>query len=326
MHHIVYLCSSLISLFLSVITAILPLSSYKPINADDIKLNVAIISDTHIDSRLPCGKAYLKQAFKDMNSDEANNDALIVCGDLTNYGEEAGIVDFFEILTETSTVENKIITMGNHDIGHTEELGMTNEEAREQFLKYHNQFLGTDYDKVYYSYEVNGYKFIVLCDESEDNWDEFEIYDEQIQFLDKELESASKTGLPVFVVCHEPTVGQNGQEIVHDGGSMNPESSEKIVAVMEKYKNVFYISGHMHEGINGNYTEENLGFRNIETVNGVTYISLPSYLLFNRYGYMGNGKGMQMEVYEDEVIFRARDFSLSKWHGGDAYTYVVPLV
>ncbi len=325
MYHIVYLFYSLFYLFTSVITAIIPGAAYAPVRADEIQLNVALISDTHIDSRLPCGKLYLKQAFKDMEKSEVKNDALVVCGDLTNYGEEEGIIDFFEILTETSTVENKIIAMGNHDIGHVEDLGLTNQEARDYFLKHHNAFLGTEHEKNYYSYDVKGYKFIVLCDESEDNWDEFEIYEEQTAFLDAELAEAAETGLPSFVVCHEPTVGQNGQEIVHDGGSMQPESSERIVAVMEKYDNVFYLSGHMHEGINGNFTEENLGFRNIETVNGVTYVSLPCYLMFNRYGYMGNGLGMQMEVYENEVIFRPRNFSLSKWYQGDAYSYSVEL-
>ncbi len=326
MYHVIYFLSSILYLFTSVFTAIIPCAAYEPINSDEIKLNVAIISDTHIDSRLPGGKAYLKQAFKDMEKASVKNDALVVCGDLTNYGEEEGIIDFFEILTETSTVESKIIAMGNHDIGHVEDLGFTNQEARDWFLKHHNDYLGTEHEKNYYSYDVKGYKFIVLCDESEDNWDEFEIYEEQTAFLDAELAEASETGLPSFVICHEPTVGQNGQETVHDGGSMQPESSERIVSVMEKYDNVFYLSGHMHEGINGNFTEENLGFRNIETVNGVTYVSLPSYLLFNRYGYMGNGMGMQMEVYDDEVVFRARNFSISKWYGGDAYTYSVPLV
>ncbi len=325
MYHVVYLLYSLFYLFTSVFTAIFPSSAYAPVRPEEIKLNVALISDTHIDSRLPCGKAYLKQAFKDMESADVKNDALVVCGDLSNYGDEETIIDFFEILTKTSTVENKIIAMGNHDIGHVSDLGLTNQQARDTFLKHHNDFLGTQHEKNYYSYEVKGYKFIVLCDESIDNWDEFEISKEQTDFLDAELAEAAQTELPVFVVCHEPTVGQNGQEIVHDGGSMQPESSEEIVKVMEKYDNVFYLSGHMHEGINGEYTEENLSFRNIETVNGVTYVSLPSYLLFNRYGYMGNGMGMQMEVYENEVIFRARNYSISTWYKEDSYTYSVSL-
>ncbi len=314
----------IMALITAILSTLFPYDTYEPIKADDILLNVALLSDTHIDTRLPCGKLYLRQAYLDANSAVVPNDVVVVCGDLTNYGDEQSIIDFFEITTKTSKVPYNIIAMGNHDIGHVEDLGFTNAEARAWFLKHHNNYMGTDFDKNYYSYVVKGYKFIVLCDESYDNWDEFEIYEEQVNWLDSELKDGEKNGLPMFVVCHEPTVGQNGQEIVHDGGSMNPESSEMIVEVMEKYENVFYLSGHMHEGINGDWTENVFGFRNIETVNGVTYVSLPSYLLLNRYGYFGNGLGMQMEVYEDEIIFRARNFSISEWFGD--YTYSVPLV
>ncbi len=326
MVHVLYFFTSIISLFLSIFTAILPgTMPYKPLK-DDIKLNVALISDTHITGYLPAGQAYLFNAFRDIDNSYVQNDALVVSGDITNFGDKTSVENFFKILTLGSSVETKIIAMGNHDIGRIADKNMTNQEAREQFLKYHNEYLGTQYDKNYYSYDVKGYKFIVLCDESEDNMDMFEIYDEQAAFLDGELAEAAERGLPSFVICHEPVVGQNGQAIADLGGCLLPESSDLIISVMEKYDNVFYISGHMHEGINGDYTQEKLGFRNIETVDGVTYISLPSYLLPNLYGYMGNGMGMQMEVYENEIIFRARNYSTSEWFGYEAYQYSVPLV
>ena len=80
----------------------------------------------------------------------------------------------------------------------------------------------------------------------------------------------------------------------------------------------------MHEGINGKLTESVLGFSCVETLNGVTYVSLPTYLLVNRYGIPWNGLGFQMEVYEDEVIFRARSYMTSKWYL--AYEFEVPIV
>ncbi len=329
MEHIMYFFSSIIYLFISFVGIIVPGTNapYTPVNPDEIRLNVALISDTHIDSSLPAGKLYLAQAFRDIETSTVKTDAVVVCGDLTNYGEEQGIVDFFEIMNANSTIEYKVIAMGNHDIGHTEDLGMTNQQAKDQFLEYHNRYLGTNHEKNYYSYDAKGYKFIVLCDDSEDNWDTFEIYDEQAAFLDAELQTASASGLPAFVVCHEPLIGTNGQQTIYgDGGSLDEESTARIQPILEKYKNVFFISGHMHQGINGDYTEKNLGFRNIETINGVNYVNLPSYLLFNRYGYMGNGMGMQMEIYENEVVFRARNFSTGDWYNPDRHTYSVPLV
>lgn len=317
------LISQITAFVISILMAVFPCFNYSP-KSDDIKLNAAIISDTHIDTRLPCGKAMLKKAFTDMNNNSAENDAVIVTGDLTNYGDDASLADFFEILTQNSKAKNAIITMGNHDIGHTEDLGMTNDQARERFVKMHNEYLGTKHEKQYYSYVINGYKFIVICDESDDNWDTFEISDEQVRWLDAELAEGTKDGLPVFVVCHEPYVGINGQPTVWENGTMEPVDGEKVKAVLQKYENVFYISGHMHEGINGKFTQEVFGFCCVETVDGIHCISLPTYTLVNRYGLPNNGLGFQMEVYENRVVFRARNFITSAWYL--PYEFTIELV
>lgn len=313
----------IISFFQAIILFLCPCLNYS-VKSDDIKLNVAIISDTHIDDRLPCGKLMFKRAFKDMNNCSTPVDVAIVAGDLTNYGDEASIIDHFQIFSENCNAATKISAMGNHDIGHVRDLGLTNQQARDTFLKYQNEYMGTDFDKNYYSYDVNGYKFIVLCDESESHWDTFEMFDEQIAWLDSELAEATANGLPAFVICHEPLEGVNGQPIVWDDGVLDSESSAKIKAVLEKYQNAFYISGHMHEGINGELTEKLLGFSCVETLNGVTYVTLPTYLLINRYGLPLNGLGFQMEVYEDEVVFRARRYLTSMWYS--AYEFEVPIV
>lgn len=316
--------SKIFAMIQALIIMICPCMNYSVRSEADIKLNAAIISDVHIDTRLPCGKALLAKAFKDMNKCTTPVDAAIVTGDLTNYGDEASIIDYFKIFSETSNAATKISAMGNHDIGHVRDLGLTNQEARDYFLRHQNEYMGTSFEKNYYSYDVNGYKFIVLCDESEDNWDTFEMYDEQIAWLDSELKEATKDGLPAFVICHEPVEGVNGQPTIWDNGAMDSESSTKIKAVMEKYSNVFYISGHMHAGINGDLTDKVLGFKCVETLNGVTYVTLPTYLLVNRYGIPWNGMGFQMEVYGEKVLFRARNFVSSRWYS--AYEFEVPIV
>ncbi len=316
--------TKILAMIQTLIIMLCPCLNYSVRSEEDIKLNAAIISDVHIDTRLPCGKALLKKAFKDMNGCKTPIDAAIVTGDLTNYGDKESIVDYFKIFSDTSNAVAKISAMGNHDIGHVRDLGLTNQEARDWFLEKQNEYMGTSFEKNYYSYDVNGYRFIVLCDESEDNWDTFEMYDEQIAWLDSQLADATKDGLPAFVICHEPVEGVNGQPIVWDDGAMDSDSSTKIKAVMEKYSNVFFISGHMHAGINGELTEKVLGFKCVETLNDVTYVTLPTYLLVNRFGIPWNGMGFQMEVYGEKVLFRARSFISSRWYS--AYEFEVPIV
>ena len=51
--------SRLTAFIISVIMTVFPCLDYSP-ESDDIRLNAAIISDTHIDTRLPCGKYLLE--------------------------------------------------------------------------------------------------------------------------------------------------------------------------------------------------------------------------------------------------------------------------
>lgn len=315
--------TQIISFIMALIYTLIPFVNYSP-KSDDILLNVSIISDTHLDDRFPGGKLNFKKGLQDMNRMKADNDAVVVVGDLTNYGDEASVECFYELMEKHCEVpaESWVVATGNHEIGHPEEF--TNEEARQNFVKYHNEYTGQGIENAYYSVDVDGYTFVVLCDQSEDNWDSCDIYEDQLAFLDAELARGTAEGKPAFVICHVPVEGVNGQEVIYEDGGLDPEYSEAVKGIMEKYENIFFISGHVHTGINGYISEELFDISCVEEYNGVTYVNLPTYGIVNRYGIPWNGMGFQMEVYEDEVIFRARKFNTSRWYG--FYEFEIPLV
>ncbi len=311
--------TQIISFVLSLIMTLVPFVGREAKEPDEALLNVSIISDTHLDARFPGGKLNLERGLRDMN--KFDNDAVVVVGDLTNYGDEASVKYFYDIMKDSCDTETWVVATGNHEIGHPEEF--TNEEARQNFIKYHNEYTGQGIENAYYSVDVDGYTFIVLCDQSEDNWDSCDIYEDQIAFLDAELARGTAEGKPVFVVCHVPVEGANGQDIIYEDGGLD-EYSDAVKSTLEKYNNVFFISGHVHTGINGYISKELFDVSCVETENGVTYVNLPTYGIVNRYGIPWNGMGFQMEVYEDEVIFRARKFNTSRWYG--FYEFAIDLV
>ena len=311
--------TQIFSFFMALIMTLVPFVGRSEKRADEALLNVSIISDTHLDARFPGGKLNLERGLRDIN--KFDNDAVIVAGDLTNYGDEASVKYFYDIMQESCDAENWIVATGNHEIGHPEEF--TNEEARQNFIKYHNEYTGQGIENAYYSIDVDGYTFIVLVDQSEDNWDSCDIYEDQVAFLDAELARGTAEGKPVFVICHVPVEGANGQDIIYEDGGLD-EYSDVVKSTMEKYENVFFISGHVHTGINGYISQELFDISCVESENGVTYVNLPTYGIVNRYGIPWNGMGFQMEVYEDEVIFRARKFNTSRWYG--FYEFAIDLV
>lgn len=286
-------------------------------------LNASIMSDIHIDVDWAIGEWVWENGLNDLERSKDTIDALIVPGDLTNYGDSASMASFFNIIAESDCAENWVIAMGNHDVGHVEDI--TQEEARQFFIKTFNELkpTGDPIEKAYYKTDINGFRFVVLCDDGDDTWDCPDMSPEQIQFLDDSLAEAADRGLPMFVVCHVPVEGVNGQDVIYPDGGLD-DNSEAVQTILEKYKNVFFISGHVHTGINGPLVEKAFGFSCVETKNGVNYINLPTYMIINRYGVPWGGMGFQMEVYEDEVLFRARNFGSSKWY--PVYDHSVPLV
>ncbi len=314
--------TKLISFLTALVCTIVPFVGYSAEREEDILLNVAMIADVHIDERLPLGQMMLASGLQDMSRNKTPNDAVVIAGDLTNYGNKEAVKAFYNVMKKHSPYTEWVIAPGNHDIGHVEDY--THDEARQWLIDLYNEYTGEETEKIYYSKDVKGYTFIVLCDESEDNWDSCDIYDEQIAFLDSELKRATDEGKPAFVICHWPVEGTNGQPVIYEDSGLDGEYADKVRETLEKYENVFLISGHMHAGINGKLVKEAFGFSCVETINGVTYVNLPTYDLVNRYGIPWNGMGMQMEVYEDEVVFRARRYLVSRWYA--FHEFSIPLV
>lgn len=322
MSFIAKLISSIMAAFMAAlpVVSVLAPSGFKA-KEEGILLNASLISDTHLDEVFSPLAWFMGLGLMEMSNAKTPVDVVVVSGDLTNYGDEASIDEFFETF-EKNWDGNVVFSMGNHDIGHVEE--KTHEEARQYFVQKMNERTGWNIEKSYYSTVINGYKFITLTDESDDSWDHPDLYEEQLNFLDSELASAANGEDPVFVICHWPLAGTHGEEVVWDDGDMDEPYSSQVRAILEKYENVFFISGHLHLGLNGNFTREKFGVSSIETQNGVNYINLPSYGLLSRYGTLLGGRGYQMEVYEDHVLFRARNYVTHNWI--NLYETDIPLV
>lgn len=326
-----YVIKSAISAFVALLLMVFPNSEIlKSLDIlefttqeENCLLNASIVSDVHIDVDWPIGEWVWANGLNDLERSVDTIDALIVSGDLTNYGDGPSMESFYNIMAESNPAANWVIAMGNHDVGHVEDT--TQEGARQRFVDLYNELnpSGQQIEKAYYKMDINGYRFVVLVDDGDDTWDHPDMSDDQLRFLDESLAEAADRDLPMFVICHVPVEGVNGQDKIWEDGGLG-DYSDAVQTTLEKYENVFFISGHVHTGINGPLVENVFGFSCVETINGVNYINLPTYMIINRYGVPWGGMGFQMEVYEDEVLFRARNYGSSKWY--PVYDHVVPIV
>lgn len=277
------------------------------LNEDKIKLHFVAWGDPQVSHYLKEREPYVISSAADVKNSASEIDALVLAGDIT----ENCIQDEWDWIYDDIRdmgVKNYINATGNHDVRlHDYKV------AKDCFTTFTNNLnRGVKSDlrikKVYYSYEINGYKFIVLGSEKA-TLEEAEISKKQLKWLDKELKSSYKKNHPTFVILHQPLKDTHGLpdtwgSSIDSAGSVGPQS-DSIKNILNKYENTILITGHLHTGF-GKYTYQKNG--NIHGVN------LPSVAIDNQDGsYNNNGIGYTVEVYDNQVVFRARNFDTGKY-------------
>ncbi len=276
----------------------------KALNDKSVKLNYVLWADPQISNYLFEREPYLRAAAEDVGNASSDIDALVLVGDVAENGLECE----YEVVTNhllNKGVDNFLFAVGNHDV----RLRLYNQVVK-RFTGFQNNLNAAadsplTIDKLNYSYEINGYTFIVMgTDRTE--FEESYFGEEQMQWLDKTLAEKAKNRKPVFVIVHQPLALTHGLPLTWGNGTNERagnvgEQSDELKAIMNKYKNVIMISGHLHTGF-GQYNYEKIG--NFHSVN------VPSTSIVNKDGEYNNaGIGYMVEVYSNKVVFRSRDFA-----------------
>lgn len=295
----------------------------KPLK-DDCGLNFATISDVHMTEET-ARRDMLRFGLTDMEEFSSSLDALVLSGDLTDHGEEAEWEMLKEAFSPYTPAKNIIMAQGNHDTWTEDD---KYDLARTLFIKYNKEIADREIENEYYSTKVNGYTFIVLASET----DRTSAYmsDRQLEWLANEMEAASEDGLPIFVVCHWPINESHGlpetwgdSEPEPDDGGIGDQSAQ-VEKILKSYENVFFITGHIHSGFVNESQKDVYGYVSVESDGSFHSINLPQYMYLTIRGRIANGTGFVFEVYENEVVLRARSFSAGVWYTD--YNWTIDLV
>lgn len=270
-------------------------------NKDDIRLNFSVLSDAHIEGNNPERYDIFTKILYDVKNTDTKNDALVMLGDNTMNGQHIESIFFYGLEKVIAPAEKIVNVMGNHDTGNGTDVY---DECLAKFIGYNNAFFDADIDAPYFYNIINGYYFITLGSEK-DNVDYCYMTLEQYEWLENILTEATEAGKPVFVFNHHPYFLLDCEKSVDD--------------LLNSYKNVFYFYGHTHWPINNYNTFTDHG--NYISVN------LPrcTDVLTEDNGEIDDysGIGMQVEVYDDEVVLRMRNFYEGGWIEEFERTYSV---
>ena len=305
----------------------------KTINPNTV-LDFVVTGDTQVSNIMPEREKNLISFSEDMKNSQIELDAFIIAGDVTENGFPEEYARIYDNIHDYN-VRNYILCTGNHDIRLNDY-----ETGTSRFFEFMNTLNEgqNDQNSTSYKYMIDGYTFLVL---GSDNWDFEKAYisDAQLQWLNLELKEATKNGRPVFVIAHYPlaeshglpgTWGSSNSDDVYGSlptyvaptdpdytGSIGEQSNE-VYEIINDYKNVFFITGHLHTGFGKNT------YQTIDEANNVQGINVPSVGIDNKDGSYNNpATGLYVEVTPTQVIFYARDFAEGKFLTADQFEQAV---
>ncbi len=290
-----------------------PIAVSKP---DEAKAVIAMFADPQISNYLLQRYPIFKAATEDMHNAECKFDAVVGVGDIA----ENGLNEEYQVVYDgISGLDTRyIMATGNHDI----RLRLYAQSVK-RFSNFANALNDDEaMEELHFSEVINGYKVIVLGSDRTE-FEEAYLSDEQLEWLDDEV--AAENGKPVFVILHQPLKHTHNVEVAwnspFEGGGTVGAQSIALKAILSKYKNVILVSGHLHSGF---------GPDSYNLVDGIHSVNLPSLTIENKDGTYNNpGTGYIVEVYEDEIIFRARDFAKGEWVAktteDSSYDIVIPV-
>ena len=277
----------------------------------DLLYKFSTFSDVHIDK----GSGWYVNAENNFKQGLAysvknNADYIIVSGDcVTNdSGPDKEWAAYQKVLSKSDFVNPVWESDGNHDMRQDVSSGLRS------FIK----GSGTDGSKSGKPYfyridELTGDIFIFMAlefNKSPNQYEEFS--DEQIEWATDLIEKNYQYN-NIFLIQHSPIEGFGAGDRMSNpyySGMLNQkhESTKKFKALLEKYPNIVFLSGHTHEdfSMDYNYSDENGTAAHMIHTPSLAGSTMPdsSYTKLERNGGKGfNSQAYMTEVYENEIVF-----------------------
>ena len=295
----------------------------------DSKGAAMFTSDIHITGRgVDSGRGlFIVKSMNDHEKLGVNLKTWITAGDYAETGNN-NQHQFFDILdSNVPDGLNVVVSRGNHDEpangsrtdAEGNKISLTRDELREEFQDRMDKYFdssdginkkllsndGTLNEPYYYLNDGAAHYINLDCyDTVQTRW----ISPEQFVWLEETLNQISGDGKPIFIIEHLPiqgTVSNSGSDVYN---FQEPYSTE-LKNLLNKYENdnIFLLNGHHHTGF-GNSTRNA-----VANLGNFWQINSASMGKSSTTGYADIGTAYYINVYDDRVVFRARDFRNDEW-------------
>lgn len=260
------------------------------------------LSDVHIDGDGTDEASASSDLVRALTFFNSNASLVCISGDLSindNYGE----LSTFKELVDNNSIISVYASRGNHD-------------CRDTIDNWNN--IGY---QLYYEQTYNNDKFIFLGMNAE-NYGDSCFTTEELDWLETKLESYKNQRVFLFFHVFMPDTCGNINNL-YPYSSLDTSSTiiQRFISLMTTYKNVIYFSGHSHLEFACQRFGENANiFSNGSTCHRV---HIPSCAKPRKndtgtsssdtYDYNEGSEGYLVDVYENCIVLRGRDFEKGKF-------------
>jgi 3',5'-cyclic AMP phosphodiesterase CpdA len=271
-----------------------------------------VVSDVHIksDNLTDTNAMNFIAGLKDMKTISPDSLGVLNLGDFTQNGTEVQYNGIYNIMDQYSPVSDDkvIMTLGNHDVRGYNSADWNKDEtvisaywpaAKALYLKKNKRYMPNNGEALYFDRWMGGYHFIVINTENGLK-DAMYLSQEQLNWLEETMAENASPDKPIFVMGHNALKDTHWRSnILLDFGNQD----SRVKEIFSKYPQVIYMSGHIHNGFGvAEAIDREYG----------TLIDVPSYNESENGGKEA-GIGYHVKIYEDSVVFKARNFKTSAW-------------
>lgn len=266
--------------------------TYEAQKPDELKMSFSAVSDVHVETNNPDAYGAFADLIRGVKAGKSHS-AAVFLGDNVMNGQLLENFFFYMGLKAVNPAEHNLVAIGNHDLGNGEG---DYAKLRQNYLDNNRLYLGNKLENTYYCRIIDGCYMIFLA--SEDlSVNDFVMSEAQLEWLKGILKEADEASAPIFIFNHHPINYIKGMD------------ANTLSDLFSQYDNLLYIHGHIHD---------HLGTDNFYTRGGVNCINLPRSTEIVDYE---PGDGIVVEVYENEILVRGRDFITGEWIEELNYTY-----
>ncbi|WP_018757980.1 cohesin domain-containing protein [Paenibacillus terrigena] len=266
---------------------------------DGKNLVFPVLSDIHI-GHTPKDVPKWQMVLNQLKAIAPNYDALAAVGDITDSGTVAQydtLMSNYNNLKVPNAVS--LFTIGNHDY--------INGSAGAMQQRFKDK---TGMSGIYYDQWINGYHFIILG--SEDGTRDGTLSDAQLNWLDTKLAEEADPNKPIFVFLHQPITNTvYGSDLWG-----HKQNATKLYNTIAKYPQVITFSGHSHYVLDDPGSINQRDFTAVGTA-AVRYPELEPGKIQGIHPSDEITQGLVVEVLDNEVHIKRRDFHTNAWTGDD---------